>query len=355
MASPSPTALVSGLPPTVPFVAPEEIERRLGRPFRLRLGANESAFGPSPRALEAAGFDVSRYGDPKAFDLRAALAARHGVALQEILVASGIDELLGLFCRAFAAPGDGVATTEGSYPTFEYAAAGVGARIERLPYRDFRPDLRALGEASRGKKIVYLANPDNPTGALLGPKEVEWFRTGLAGHCLLLLDEAYADFVPAGSLPRFRPEDPSVVRLRTFSKAHGLAGLRVGYTIAHADHVAALERIRLHFGVNGPAQAAALASLADETHLSQVVAETVAGRARLTAMGEALGWTPLPSSTNFVLFEVGGVGRAAWLVDDLARRGVFVRRAAGGGLRITVGRPSEMDELEPVLREAASV
>ncbi len=340
----------------MPFVAPEEIERRQGRPFRLRLGANESAFGPSPRALEAAaGFDAARYGDPKAFELCAALAARHGVVMASIAVASGIDELLGLFCRAFVAPGEGAVTTEGSYPTFEYAAAGVGARIERVPYRAFRPDLGALAARARGAKIAYLANPDDPTGALADPAAVAAFRSALPEDCLLLLDEAYADFVAAGSLPRFGPDDPGVVRLRTFSKAHGLAGLRVGYAIAHPDHVAALDRIRLHFGVNGPAQAAARASLADEASLARVVEGTIAGRARLAALGAALGWTPLPSATNFVLFEVGGSDRATRLVEELAQRDVFVRRSAGGGLRITVAPSPTLDALEPLLRDVAAL
>lgn len=352
MAFPSPTPLVAGLPPTVPFVAPEEIERRLGRPFLLRLGANESAFGPSPAAARAAaGFETSHYGDPKAFALRAALAARHDVAMDEIVVASGIDELLALFCRAFCPPGSTVVTSQGTYPTLEYAAQGFGAKIERVPYDEARPSLDALAARSRGSRLVYLANPDNPTGALLPAAEVERFRSSLPGDCLLLLDEAYADFVAPSDLPNFRPSDGGVVRLRTFSKAHGLAGLRIGYALAHKAHAAALDRIRLHFGVNGPAQAAALASLGDRKHLAEVVKATADGRSRLAQLGTDLGFRPLPSWTNFVLFEVGGPERAAALVDALAERRTFVRRSAAGGLRITVGRPEELDRLAPVLCE----
>ena len=276
------------------------------------------------------------------------MANRHGVAPHEILVAGGIDELLLLFCRAFAAPGDAVVTTDGTYPTFAFGASGVGNAVRRVPYRDELPDLDALVKAAEGAKIAYLANPDNPTGGLLSPEDVERFARNLPRGCLLLLDEAYADF--ARDLPEIRTEN--VVRLRTFSKAHGLAGLRVGYALGHHDHLAALDKIRLHFGVNGPAQAAAQASLADEGHLATVVRETVAGRARLTEIGRRLGLSPHTSATNFVLFEVGGPQRADALVSALAQRRVFVRRSASGALRVTVGRTEDIDLFETIFKEA---
>jgi histidinol-phosphate aminotransferase len=342
---PSPNPLVAAIPSVTPFVAPEELERRRGKPFLARLGANESAFGPSPKATQAAAnFNPAHYGDPKSFLLREALSKHHRIPADHILVASGIDELLALFCRAFAAPGDTAVTTEGTYPTFAFGATAAGLQLSKVPYRDHRPDLERLAQ---GAKIVYLANPDNPTGALLPASEIEAFRRQLPGDCLLLLDEAYADFVPPQDLPIFPPDDPNVVRLRTFSKAHGLAGCRIGYALAHPAHIATLDKIRLHFGVNGPAQAAALASLEDQTYLADVVRQTLEGRERLSEIGRRAGLTPLPSSTNFVLFDTGPQ-TDTWL-NTLLDRGIFVRRAALGGLRITVGTPEQMDLLEQQL------
>jgi len=342
---PSPNPLVAAIPSVTPFIAPEELERRQGKPFLARLGANESAFGPSPKAKQAAAnFNPAHYGDPKSFLLREALSKHHQIPSDHILVASGIDELLALFCRAFAAPGDTAATTDGTYPTFAFAAAAAGLRLSKVPYRDHRPDLKRLAQNA---KIVYLANPDNPTGALLPAAEIEAFRRQLPDGCLLLLDEAYADFVPPQDLPSFHADDPNVVRLRTFSKAHGLAGYRIGYALAHPAHIATLDKIRLHFGVNGPGQAAALAALQDQTYLAEVVRQTIEGRQRLAEIGRRAGLIPLPSSTNFVLFDTGDQ-TAPWL-NTLLNKGIFVRRAALGGLRITVGTPEQLDLLEQAL------
>lgn len=343
----SPTPLVAAMPAVTPFVAPEEIERRQGKPFRLRLGANESVFGPSLKARQAAAeFNPALYGDPKSFLLREALP----FPTDHLLVASGIDELLSLFCRAFAAPGDVAVTTDGTYPTFAFGAAGAGLTLKKAPYRDFRPDLTALAELAKDAKIVYLANPDNPTGALLPADKVAAFRQSLPSDCLLLLDEAYADFVPPNELPAIDLDDPGVVRLRTFSKAHGLAGYRVGYAIAHPDHIATLDKIRLHFGMNGPGQAAALASLQDAEYLQAVIRHTIAGRDALAEIGLRAGLRPLPSATNFVLFDTGETTDA--LLENLLHQGVFVRKAATGGLRVTVGRAEQLAEFEQALFEA---
>ena len=345
---PSPNPLVAAIPSVTPFVAPEELERRQGKPFLARLGANESVFGPSPNARKAAAeFQPAHYGDPKSLLLRQALAVHHEISKDQIVVASGIDELLSLFCRAFAAPGETAVTTDGTYPTFAFGATGAGLHLTKVPFRDHRPDLDALAEAAKTAKIVYLANPDNPTGALLPASNIEAFRRQLPDDCLLLLDEAYADFVPRNDLPAFPADDPNVVRLRTFSKAHGLAGYRVGYAIAHPDHIATLDKIRLHFGVSGPGQAAALASLADQTYLAEVVRQTIEGRNQLAEIGRRAGLVPLPSSTNFVLFDTGDQ-TDTWL-NTLLERGVFVRRATKGGLRITVGNPEQLNVLDRAL------
>ena len=164
------TRLVAGLPATVPFVAPEALERQSGRPIKLRLGANESCFGPSSRAkaaMRAAIDHIAWYGDPESYELREALARLHGVSMEQVVVGSGIDDLLGLVVRAFLDPGERVVTSLGAYPTFNYHVVGYAGNLERVPYRNDQNDLQALAEAATrvGARLVYLANPDNPSGS----------------------------------------------------------------------------------------------------------------------------------------------------------------------------------------------
>jgi histidinol-phosphate aminotransferase len=344
------TRTVRDIPATVPFLAPEAIERRSGRALTLRLGANESAFGPSPLALEAmraAAAQVNWYGDPESYDLRAALAERHGVGMEHIVVGCGIDDLLGLIVRTFLEPGQTAVTSLGGYPTFAYHVAGYGGKLERVSYRDDRNDLTGLAEAANRAqaRIVYLANPDNPSGSWVTAEEIGALVGSLPGDCLLLLDEAYSDFAPAEALSPLDVSDPRMIRARTFSKAHGMAGARIGYALATAGIIAAFDKIRLHFGVNRVAQAGALASLQDTAHLEQVVTAVAEGRAEYAALAREMGLSPLPSATNFVTMDVGGVERARALVAALAERGVFIRMPGAPPLdrcvRVTVGTPEE--------------
>ena len=210
------------------------------------------------------------YGDPENHDLKQAIAARHGVTPGHVVVGEGIDALFGVVARLHVEPGTSVATSLGAYPTFAFHVAGNGGRLVTAPYRDDREDLDALLQraAAERPRLVFLANPDNPMGSWWDGAAVQAFVAELAGDVLLCLDEAYADFAPAGALPPIDPEDPRVLRFRTFSKAHGMAGLRVGYALGAPEVVAAFDRVRNHFGVNRVAQAGALASLADEAHIA---------------------------------------------------------------------------------------
>src|SRR5579872_215448 len=249
------TRRIASLPATVPFTAPEALERSSGRPFALRLGANESTFGPSPRACEAMRAAVERvqfYADPENYELRAAVAERWGVSLENVVVGSGIDDLLGLVVRAFLDEGETAVTSRGAYPTFNYDVVGYGGNLELVPYRDDRNDLEALAAAAHrtGARLVFLANPDNPTGSWHSGADLYTFLDALPARSLLLLDEAYCDFAPAEALPTFDAEDARVIRLRTFSKAHGMAGARIGYAVGAASIIREFEKIRLHFGVN---------------------------------------------------------------------------------------------------------
>jgi histidinol-phosphate aminotransferase len=362
---PQPTPTVSALPALTPFTGPETIERRSGIPFRLRLGANESLFGPSPSALEAMTAAAAKgylYGDPENWELRAEIASRFAARLANVELGSGIDELLFLFARAFLGPRDAVVTSAGGYPTFDYVVAGCGGRIEKVPYKADRVDLDGLAaKAIEVKaKLVYLANPDNPSGSWQTAEEVKRLSEALPPETLLLLDEAYADFVPLSELPDITLDNPGVVRLRTFSKAHGLAGLRVGYVVGHPAHIMAIDKIRLHFGVNAVAQAGALASLRDELYVGSVVGETNVGRSELEAGVQALGIPTLPSRTNFVCLDFTSRERAEQILAALAAKGVFVRKPGAPPLdrciRVTIGRQQDvrdfLTELTPLVRTA---
>lgn len=303
----------------------------MGAPFHLRLGANESLFGPSPRALAAmqsAAVGGYLYNDPEGFDLRSEIARVEEVSLENVCLGAGIDDLLLLTCRAFLQPGRVAVTSLGGYPTFNYAVAGCGGSIYSVAYRSDAVDVEGLAEAAQrtGATLVYLANPDNPSGSFASRSSVEGLRSELPAGCLLILDEAYADFVPRSERPVFDPEDPQVVRMRTFSKAHGMAGLRVGYALGPSSLMGLYEKIRLHFAVNIVAQAGALASLRDPEHVARVVGQMPSIRDFLSAECRKLGLSTLPSFTNFVNVDLGSPERSLRLLQELQRRGVFVRR-----------------------------
>ncbi len=321
----------ASLPQTVPFTGPEELERRMGRPFDARLGANESAFGPSPlaaRAMREAVAEIWKYGDAPSHDLRQALSAHLGIDAAHVLVGEGIDGLLGNLVRLIVGPGDAVVTSEGAYPTFNYHVAGFGGVLHKVPYRDDAEDPEALVDRARqvGAKLVYLANPDNPMGSWHDASVVTAMLDRLPPDCLLILDEAYVEFAPQAAVPRIAADDPRVIRMRTFSKAYGLAGARIGYAIGDRDLIAGFDRIRNHFGVNRIAQIGALVALQDQGWLAHVVASVAAARDRIAQIGADNGMRALPSATNFVALDTGRDGAfSRGLVGALQERGVFIR------------------------------
>ena len=360
------TPTAAALPPTVPFTGPETLERRRGAPFAARLGANESVFGPSPAALDAmreAAACAWMYGDPEAHDLRAAIADLHGVPMACVVVGEGIDGLLGTLARLMIEPGRTAVTSAGAYPTFAYHVAGNGGTLAAIPYREDREDPDALvAEADcTGAALIYLANPDNPMGSWHPAETVRDMIARVPDGALLVLDEAYADTAPAGAIPEWDVADPRVIRLRTFSKAHGLAGLRVGYAIGHPDLIAAFDRVRNHFGVGRVAQAAALGALSDPAHLAGTVARIAAARTRIGEIAEACGLGALPSATNFVAVDCGWDGAFAHAVlEGLGAQGIFARMPGVAPLdrcvRISVGSEADLDHLAralPLALEAA--
>lgn len=353
MKTPQYTPLATSLPATVPFVGPETQERAAGRAFAARLGANENMFGPSPTAIAAmasAAQDVWMYGDPEVHELRAALARHHATTLENIVVGEGIDGLLGYLVRLIIGPEDAVVTSDGAYPTFNFHVAGFGGRLHKVPYcGDFEDPEALLARAHEvGAKLIYLANPDNPMGSMLEPGIIEAMIEHLPEGCLLILDEAYIDLAPAASVPNIAPDDPRVIRFRTFSKGYGMAGLRVGYGIAAPELVQAFNKVRNHFGVGRIAQVGALAALQDQVWLAEVKKRVIAARQAFAEVGRANGLIPLPSATNFICFDCGQDGDLARRVlAELGKQGIFVRMPGVAPMdrciRVSLGDERAMD------------
>ncbi|WP_407492377.1 pyridoxal phosphate-dependent aminotransferase [Pseudooceanicola sp. MF1-13] len=360
------TDLVQSLPASVPFIGPETLERQRGAAFRARLGANESVFGPSPKVLDAmarADAEIWKYGDSTSHPLRKALAAHHGVAPENIVVGEGIDGLLGYLVRLVVSPGDVVVTSAGAYPTFNYHVTGYGGVLEMCPYNADREDLpRLIAKANEtNAKLVYLANPDNPMGGYWTGEEIAAALDDLNDGTLMVLDEAYGETAPSDARLPLPVEDERVIRMRTFSKAYGMAGARVGYAIGNADTIRAFEKIRNHFGMNRSAQIGALAALEDQQYLAQVVDQVAASRETIAEIARDHGVTPLPSATNFVAVDLGGDGDLARaMVKALADRDVFVRMPFVAPedrcIRISCGEPEDMEVLRaafgPALADA---
>jgi histidinol-phosphate aminotransferase len=353
MTTPKYTPLAQSLPASVPFVGPETQERQRGAAFAARLGANESIFGPSPRAIAAiaeAAQDAWMYGDPENHDLRSALAAHHNVNMNNVVVGEGIDGLLGYLVRLIISAGDRVVTSAGAYPTFNYHVAGFGGELHSVPYSGDHEDPAALfaKAAEVNAKLVYLANPDNPMGSWHRGADIVAALDHLPDGCLLVLDEAYVECAPKGTAAMVDADDPRVIRMRTFSKAYGLAGLRVGYALGAAELITSFNKIRNHFGVGRVAQAGALAALRDANWLGEVQMQVALSRNQIAEIVRPFGLIPLPSATNFVTIDCGRDGAfAKSVLDALVADGIFVRMPFAAPqnrcIRVSTGPKADME------------
>ncbi|MFZ7094031.1 pyridoxal phosphate-dependent aminotransferase [Primorskyibacter sp. 2E233] len=365
MTGPRYPALIAALPSTVPFVGPEVQERQRGAPFRARLGANESLFGPSPFAVAAMqdeAADIWKYADPTHHDLMGALEAHMGCPRENIVIGEGIDTLLGYTVRLVVEQGDAVVTSDGAYPTFNFHVAGYGGVLHKVPYKDDHEDLEALMDkaAEVDAKLVYLSNPDNPMGTWHSGAKIEAALKRLPEGTLFVLDEAYIEFAPEGTAPRIDPEDPRVVRFRTFSKAYGMAGARVAYAVGARDLITSYDKIRNHFAMNRVAQTGALAAMQDQEWLEEVVDLVGAAKAEITRIAEDNGLSTLPSATNFVAIDCGRDGDFARAVlAALIADGVFVRMPFVAPqdrcIRVSAGRAEDMKILAEALPKALEV
>ncbi|GAB3332797.1 histidinol-phosphate transaminase [Marilutibacter aestuarii] len=340
--------------------------RRFGELALVELGSNENPYGPSADA-RAAILDqlhaLHRYPDPLGGDLKRALAAVHGVPIERLMLGNGSHELLMQLAQAFAGPGQDVVFPRHGFAVFALAtqAAGATTRIaEPLPRDAAMPlghDLEAvLAAITPATRLVYLANPNNPTGTWFGRQALAGFLARVPGEVIVVVDEAYAEMADApdyGSALERLDAHPNLVVTRTFSKAYGLAGLRVGYLLAAPGLVAVMERLRESFNVNGLALAACEAALGDTAHLRWACERNAEQRASLAAALQARGLEVFPSQTNFILV---GFGRDAGPIEAaLAERGVVLRPMGGYGLpdclRISVGNPDENRRLLAALDE----
>lgn len=344
---------IAALPHSVPFVGPEALQRARGHAFRARLGANENSFGPSPWAITAmrdAAAENWMYADPENHDLRTGIAEFHGVNAENIMVGEGIDGLLGLTCMMFLNPGDRVVTTEGAYPTFNFHVEAHGGLLTQVPMRDGREDLAALLDAARREsaKLLYVSNPNSPMGTWWPGDQIADTIRALPSATVLVLDEAYVDTAPPGTAPPLDVSDRQVIRYRTFSKAYGLAGARIGYAIAGAETIATFDKVRNHYGINRIGQIGALAALQDQKYLTNVIAKISAARDRISGAARDNGLSPIPSAASFVAIDCGGGGAfAKSVLDELMSRDVFVRKPAAPGLdrciRVSCGRDRDLD------------
>ena len=355
------TKIASDLPVTVPFVGPESQERENSFIFNARLGANESVFGPSKmvmKAIKAQTEEVWQYGDPENFDLLQKLSEFYKLARDNFVVGEGIDGLLGNLVRLFIEPGDMVVSSLGAYPTFKYHVDGFGGNMSLIPYNNYYEDLDALAIAVKKNKakIVYLSNPDNPMGTFHSKDHIEDFIDKIPDDTILCLDEAYADFVDNDELASINVEQENVIRFRTFSKAYGLAGLRVGYGIGNKKMVKAFNKVRNHFGVNKLAQIAAKVALEDQDHLKTVLKKVDQSKKDVAAVFQRFGFTSLSSRTNFVPVNSGGDGKfAAKLMRSLIQEKIFVRMPSVSPLnsfiRITAGTSDDLTILDNALNK----
>ena len=329
----------------------EEVQRELGLSDIVKLSSNENPWGPSPRVLETIAATLPKlatYPEKSFFDLKGVLAEANGVAPETVFVGHGTEALIQLIPQLYVSPGDEVVLTDVTFGRYEEASKLMGASVVRVPLRDLRFDLEAMAaKVTERTRVVWLCNPNNPTGTIVRREEVTAFLEAVPASVAVVFDQAYFEFADDPGYPDgleyFKAGYDNVIVLRTFSKAYGLAGLRLGYGIAAPEVRQLLDTIKEPFNLNRLSVAAGPVALADTAWREHCVEENRRGRELLVAELARLGFDPVPSQTNFVFVDVKQDADA--LFDRLLRRGVIVRPASGWGLptcmRVTVGTPEQ--------------
>jgi histidinol-phosphate aminotransferase len=355
--------------PTIEALAPyeggkpiEELARELGITDAVKLASNENPLGPSPRAVEAARRvlgESHRYPDGAAFNLRAKLTAKHSVSMQEILLGAGSNELLDLVVRVFCTPAEHVVFAEPAFVVYRIAAMACGVPFTAVPLTtDLRHDLPAMaGAVTPRTRVLFVANPNNPTGTHVGRAAVEKLLREVPPEVIIVMDEAYFEYTNAADYPdslALRGLRERLLVLRTFSKIYGLAAFRVGYAVGPRQLIDYMNRVRAPFNVSTLAQAAAAAALDDVDHVQTARVLNTQERARVTAALTARGLKVAESQANFVLVDVARPARAVY--DALLKKGVIVRPFASlpTSLRVTLGTERENDRFLAALGEVLS-
>jgi histidinol-phosphate aminotransferase len=352
---------IASLVPYPPGKPIEELEREYGISGSIKLASNENALGPSPKAVAAiagALAKLHRYPDGSCHYLAAGLAAKIGVDPEEIVFGNGSNEIIGLLIATFLQPGDEVITSHPTFLVYQKMVQAQGGINQVVPLNKMRHHFPAILEAVTDRtRLIFLDNPNNPTGTAFPAAEFEAFLAAVPDHVIVVLDEAYVDFVNSDlrlDARRYLHREAPVVALRTFSKAYGLAGLRIGYGLMRKDLAGYLHRLRQPFNVNQLAQIGALAALEDDEHYNRTLTMTSEGMIWLHREIARLGCRPLPSQANFFLVDVGGSGKK--LYEQLLAKGVIVRPMQAYGypnyIRITVGLPTENERLVRAMAEA---
>jgi histidinol-phosphate aminotransferase len=361
---------VQALQPYLPGKPVDELEREYGISNAIKLASNENPYGPGPLAVAAASAaleDLCRYPDGSGYLLAERLARKHQLDQACITLGNGSNDVLDIIARVFLTPEHEAVFSQHAFAVYPIAVQAAGATARVAPAHDgsrgpaYGHDLAAMldcvGPATR---LVFIANPNNPTGTWLGSDDLESFITALPAHVMVVVDEAYFEYVQLDEYPdtsTWLGRFPNLIVTRTFSKAYGLAGLRMGYALSHPDVAGLLNRVRQPFNVNSVAQAAAVAALDDDGYLQQSIRRNREGMAQLVAGFEALGLPYIESVGNFVSVDCGRSG--ADVYESLLRQGVIVRPVANyglpGHLRVTIGRADEnarfLHALEQVLRD----
>ncbi len=354
---------VRKLQPYVPGKPIAELEREYGVQNAIKLASNENPLGAGPFALAAMRDcmqDIARYPDGNGFALKTRLARKLGVAVEQITLGNGSNDILELMARAFVASGDEVVFSEHCFAVYPIVTQAVGGQARIAPARQWGHDLAAMRALINERtRLVFIANPNNPTGTWLKAAELEEFIRGLPQHVLVVVDEAYFEYAAFASKDypdalQWVERYPNLIVARTFSKAYGLAGLRIGYSVSHPEVADILSRVRQPFNVNSMALAAAEAALDDTGHLEQSLQLNHDGILQLTTAFDDMGLGFIPSMGNFVCVEIGSTAAAVY--EALLYEGVIVRPVANYGmphhLRITVGLPAENERLLAALKKA---
>lgn len=350
---------VAGITVYQPGKPIEEVERELGISGSIKLASNENPLGPSPRALEAvqkALAGIHRYPDGGGYYLKRALARHHGLTPEHFVLGNGTNEVLELLAHACLDPGDPVVFSEGAFIVYLIVSQLASCELRTAPMRDFTHDLEAMAaRVDERTKVVFIANPNNPTGTAVGERALRRLLERVPERTLVVVDEAYCHFAHREDYPdavKLLPEFPNLVALRTFSKVYGMAGLRVGYGAAHPEVISAMERVREPFNVNSLALAAAEAALEDHAHVERSIRVNAEGREFFVRELAALGLPFVPTQGNFMMVEVGD---AKGVYEALLREGVIVRPVTGYGfprhLRISIGTPEENRRVVEVMAD----